>query len=497
MAYTPESIIETSGAEYIYFPEVDKAQTECGVFAIYSPEVSDVADSALKAARTLQHRGQVSAGITVSTGYGIAGLKDVGIVKDVIEPHIKILPKARIAMSHTRYATSQNKKLPKERLLRAAMPIVKSAEGFEEYDIALAGNFNFKFARDVAGELGYDYDSFASDGDFAAQLLFDTYREIGDIEKAVFEVFSLFKDDAFCMTIMTKDKLIAIQDPRGMKPFSYAQLEDGSWTVSSESAAQSRLKATLEDIKEFTPGYMMVIDENGMRQERVFDSMTRQLCLLEYIYFSRPDAKMLGIGVYKARHAAGQALASVLPVEVDFVSGVPESGLAAAHGYSYAAGLPYFDVIAKNRHTGRTFIQETQEKRDDGVEDKLLPIPDNAGDAAFVLVEDSIIRGTTSRQTVAMLRRAGAREIHKRVASPRAINPCFYGVDMKTRAELIANKYKTDEALARHLGVESLAFLDIERMLGSVGKEVGSLLCHACFGGPYPTEVPVDLIPRN
>ena len=476
-------------------PESDNARTECGVFAIYVPNQTELAPSIYLSLQTLQHRGQLSAGIALSTREGISVFHGEGHVDVALRHVLPGMPEATIGMGHTRYATSRNKEQPAERRKRAIMPIFKSTEEQDIDDIAVAANCNFKFARNVADRLGYAYDDFASDGDFVTQLIMDKNIELGDLEKAAIEVLHMFEDDAFSLSIMTKDKLITFQDPRGIRPLHYGYVPGGGLAVASERGALAVIG--IQDTQEFEPGHMMVMDKDGLRTERVFEEKTRKLCVFESVYFSRPDNELLGKSVWQSRYDSGKELAKVAPVDVDFVAGMPESGLIAAYGYSQQSGIEYKDAYVKNRYVGRSFIEPEQELRDGMVGVKLLPLRQNVAGKRLVVVEDSIVRGTTSRRTVSDLRENGALEIHFRVASPPVKWPCFYAVDMKTREELLANQHDTIEAMGRYLGVDSIAFLPLDRLLRSVGNNVGELVCHACFSGKYPTEVPVNLIPTN
>jgi amidophosphoribosyltransferase len=335
-----------------------------------------------------------------------------------------------------------------------------------------------------------------SDSDLIAQLLAAEMDAAGapadaepDIEAALVSVIPRL-EGAFSLVLMDAERVVGIRDPNGLRPLCLGKLDAG-WVLASESPALDIVGATF--VREIDPGEMVVIDADGVRSTALFtpDRLDPRLCLFEFVYFARPDAQLYGKSVHHARVRMGELLAEQAPVEADMVMGVPESGLPAAEGFARASGIPYGQGLVKNRYIGRTFIAPTQGERASGVRMKLNPLRENIAGKRLVVVDDSVVRGTTQRQLVAMLREAGAREVHLRLSSPPIRWPCFYGIDTGTRSELLAANL-TIEEIREHLGADSLAYITLDRLVEATGA-TGAGFCDACFTGNYPVEVPVEL----
>ncbi|GAC1387288.1 MAG: amidophosphoribosyltransferase [Candidatus Saccharimonadales bacterium] len=470
-------------------PERDrKPQEECGVFGIYVPEAAHIANDVALGLMALQHRGEDAAGIAYSTNFGIEVLPAEGKVETAFsETTIRSIPETTIACGHVRYATSKGASHSRERNMLATQPIYKSKY---EHEFAISMNGHLQLAPRIASEHGYNYNDYASDTDFLAQFMADRAVELGDIEKAVVDTMRTFKDNAFSLCIMTEDKLIAVRDPRGFRPLNIGELPSGGYVVASELSALDIIGAN--NYRSVEAGEMIVIDKNGKHSENLFEEHMGKLCVFEYIYTSRPDNELEGTSVYEARIRMGEELAKLYPIEADIVMGVPESGIIAAQGYHAASGIPLKDGFVKNRYVGRTFIQPSQALRESGVRTKLNPLRRNIQDQRLIVLDDSVIRGTTSRKAVRSLREAGAKEVHLLITSPPYEWPCYWGMDTDNPDELIA-RYKTVEEMAAYLEVDSLGFLPMDQLRTAIGEKAGKRICDFCFTGNQPTEVVVEL----
>ena len=453
----------------------DRPEEACGVVGIHAPgvEASNLAYYGLFA---LQHRGQESAGIAVSEGATIVVYKDMGLVSQVFDQQkLSSLP-GHIAIGHVRYSTTGSS------LWENAQPTYKTAGNLE---IALGHNGNLINTRELSELAGGPSDSFGpdatSDSDVIASLIADSGKE--NAEEAIMEVLPTLTG-AFSLVLMDTATLFGARDPHGLRPLVLGRLKEG-YALASETCALDIIGATF--IREVEPGELVIIDARGLRTRR-FAPATPSLCIFEFVYFARPDSKLFGKSVYKARYQMGQRLAQESPVEADLVMGVPETASAAAAGYAAASGIPYGEGLVKNRYVGRTFIQPTQLIRQQGIRAKLNPLHEVIEGRRIVVVDDSIVRGNTTAQIVRMLRDAGAREVHLRISSPPIQWPCFYGIDMANRDELIGAWMSVDEICAR-VEADSLAYLSLEGMVASTDV-ARDRFCTACFSSEYPIPVP-------
>jgi amidophosphoribosyltransferase len=458
----------------------------CGVFAVYAPG-QPVAQLTYLGLYALQHRGQESAGMAVSDGEEITVVKDMGLVSNVFDERTLAPLTGYLALGHTRYSTTGSSSW------RNAQPAYRD-DG--RLGFALGHNGNLVNTAELAADLGMLPGVATSDSDVVAELL---SREISaqptsdppknSLEAALTKVLPRL-EGAFSLALMDGDCIVGVRDPNGFRPLALGRLDDG-WVLASESPAFDIVGATL--VRELDPGEMVVIDEDGVRSVQAFppERLDPTLCLFEFVYFARPDSRLYGRSVHHARVRMGELLAEQSPAAADMVMGVPESGLPAAEGFARASGIPYGQGLVKNRYIGRTFIAPTQALRSQGVRLKLNPLRDNVAGKRLVVVDDSIVRGTTQRQLVAMLREAGATEVHLRITSPPVRWPCFYGIDTGTRGELLAANLTVDE-IAHYLEVDSLAYLTLDRLIAAAGAP-GAGFCDACFTGGYPVEVPVEV----
>ncbi|HVM39422.1 MAG TPA: amidophosphoribosyltransferase [Acidimicrobiia bacterium] len=460
---------------------------ECGVFGVYAPG-QPVATVTYFGLYALQHRGQESAGIAVSDGETVTVVKDMGLVTQAFDERRLAPLQGHLAIGHVRYSTTGSS------TWRNAQPIYRSVG---DAGFALAHNGNLTNVNALAEQLGKFpgvvsgpeiYDT-TSDSDLVGELVAKEYgselRSDGrDLEHALRPVLPRL-EGAFSFVLMDEAHLVAVRDPHGFRPLVLGRLEAGGWVVASETCALDIVGAHY--IRDIEPGEMVTIDATGLHSYRYAEPQPR-LCLFEFVYLARPDSILYNQNVHAARQRMGEELARQAPVEADMVMPVPESGVPAAQGYSRGSGIPYGDGFVKNRYVGRTFIQPSQQMRADGVRLKLNPLPENIRGKRVVVVDDSIVRGTTSRKLVAMLREAGAKEVHLRVSSPPYRWPCFYGLDTGRRSELLAADMSVGE-MCEYIGADSLAFIDLERLVRATGAPADGF-CAACMTGEYPTEIP-------
>jgi amidophosphoribosyltransferase len=454
----------------------DGPRDECGVFGIYAPE-HDVARLAYFALFALQHRGQESAGIaTAPRGGGIMAIRDQGLVSQVFDEHTLRSLVGDIAIGHVRYSTTGSSEWEN------AQPIVRD----DHRTLALAHNGNLINAVELHSELrGRDIPfRSTSDSEIIAALL--ATHPADRIEDAVAGVLPRLKG-AFSTVVMTDEAVVAFRDPHGIRPLALGMIEDpgsgrAAYCVASESCAFDLIGARY--LRDVQPGEVVTLTERGIGTRIVAGSERHAFCLFEYIYFARPDSKMAGTVLQVARARMGEILWREAPVEADLVIPVPDSGNAAARGLARAAGLPQDDGFIKNRYVARTFIQPGQELRRHGLRLKFNPLPEVVGGKRLIVVDDSIVRGNTTRQIVQMLREAGAAEVHLRISAPPIKHPCHYGIDMSTREEMIAHGRTVDE-VAQELGADSLHYLSLESVYKAVGGS-RETHCDACFSGEYP-----------
>jgi amidophosphoribosyltransferase len=454
----------------------DGPRDECGVFGIYAPE-HDVARLAYFALFALQHRGQESAGIaTAVRGGNLMAIRDQGLVTQVFNEHTLRSLLGDMAIGHVRYSTTGSSEWEN------AQPIVRD----DRRTLALAHNGNLINAVELHSELRGREVPFrsTSDSEIIAALLATHGAE--RIEDAVADVLPRLKG-AFSTVVMTDEAVVAFRDPHGLRPLCLGVIDDpaggpGAHCVASESCALDLIGARF--LRDVAPGEVVTLTANGIRTRMVAGSERHAMCVFEYIYFARPDSRMGGTVLQVARGRMGEILWREAPVEADVVIPVPDSGNPAARGLARASGLPQDDGFIKNRYVARTFIQPGQELRRLGVRMKFNPVPEVVAGKRLVVVDDSIVRGTTDRQIVQMLRDAGAAEVHLRISAPPIKHPCHYGIDMSTREEMIAHGRTVDEVCAE-LGADSLHYLSLAGVYEAIGQP-REVHCDACFSGDYP-----------
>lgn len=458
---------------------LDKLNEECGVFGVFGhPHASDLTYYGLHA---LQHRGQESAGIVTSNGEAFTYHKGMGLVTEAFADNALAKLNGKHAIGHVRYTTAGASKLEN------AQPLIFKYKGG---NLALAHNGNLVNSNQIRSLLERQGSIFQTTSDTEVIPHLIARSGYDQIEDAIKEALSMIKG-AYALLFLTEDKLIAVLDPNGLRPLSLGKIGD-HYVFSSETCAFDVIGA--EYVREVEPGEMVVITEEGMRSERFTQQTQRSICSFEYIYFARPDSNIDGINVHQTRKELGRRLAHEFPIEADVITGVPDSSISAAIGYAEESGIPYELGLIKNRYVGRTFIQPNQELRSKGVRMKLSAVRKVVEGKRVVMIDDSIVRGTTSGRIVKMLREAGAKEVHVLISSPPVMNPCFYGIDTSTREELIAST-KTVEQIREFIEADSLGFLSVEGMIGAIGREddaPNNGHCVACFTGQYPTEIYPD-----
>lgn len=460
---------------------MNNLREECGVFGVYSPTPCDVAGTTYYGLFALQHRGQESCGIVVNDDGVFTSYKDVGLVNDVFTPeNLARLGEGNISVGHVRYGTTGGNDRSN------AQPIVVN---HVKGRMALAHNGNLVNSGELRRSLELEGSIFhtTSDTEVISYLITKARLTAPSIEQAINAAMNKLKG-AYSLVIASPSKLIAVRDEHGFRPLCYGKTEDGRYIVASESCALDAVGATL--IRDIRPGEILVFDKNGIRSiEDHCGKAPHTLCVFEYIYFARPDSVIEGCCVHSARMRAGAFLALEHPVQADVVIGVPDSGIDAAIGYSRQSGIPYELGFIKNKYIGRTFIAPGQKSREDKVKIKLNPVSEVVKGKRVVLIDDSIVRGTTSARIVKLLREAGATEIHMRVSAPAFTNPCYYGTDIDSKENLIACKHTVPE-IAKLIGVDSLGYLGLESAKQMAKGVNGSGYCTACFDGVYPTEIP-------
>lgn len=471
---------EDPSADASVDPDEGKPREACGVVGVYAPG-SHVAHLAYLGAYALQHRGQESAGIATSDGHHLTVVKDMGLVSNVFDDRTLAALDGDLAIGHTRYSTTGSS------MWKNSQPLFRDVGGTQ---FALAHNGNLVNTEELAEDAGMLAGTVSSDTEAMAEQIALACERIGPggedtLEQALVEVLPRF-EGAFSLTLMDARHVIGVRDPHGFRPLCLGKLDSG-WVLASETPALDVVGAHF--VRELDPGEMVVIDADGVRSVRPFsrDQIDPKLCLFEFVYFARPDAELYGRNVHLARVRMGEQLAELAPVDADMVMGVPESGIPAAEGYARASGLPFGHGLVKNRYIGRTFIAPSQELRAVGVRMKLNPLRESIAGKRLVVVDDSIVRGTTTRAMVEMLRSAGAAEVHMRISSPPYRWPCFYGMDTGSRGELLAANLEVDE-IRRYLKVDTLAYLSLDRLIEAVGAP-GAGFCDACLTGEYPVAI--------
>ncbi len=477
--------------------QADKLRDECGVVGVYlnGPQTSEAGaqetgggmSAALLAyygIYSLQHRGQESAGIAVSDGNSIRLHKDAGLVADVFRPEHLADLRGNISLGHVRYSTAGGTGIEN------AQPMVNS---FKLGAVAVAHNgqlVNYEQLREMLEETGSTFNS-TSDTEVIVKLIAKSYKK--GLERALTDTIQMIKG-SFALCVMTESSLIGARDPNGIRPLCLGKLENG-WVLASESCAIDAVNGTF--VRDIQPGEIVIISADGVLSFEFGEKTSKRACVFEYIYFARPDSVIDRIAVQEARLRMGAQLARESPVAADVVMGVPDSGLGAALGYSQVSGIPYSMGIVKNKYIGRTFIAPTQEEREHMVFVKLNALKSDVSGKRVIVIDDSIVRGTTSRRLVQIIRRAGAREVHFRVSSPPVKFPCYFGIDTPSRSELISSAHDVEQ-IRREIGADSLAFISVdglfEAMRSCNPEQYG--YCKGCFTGEYPMSVPGEINAR-
>ena len=451
---------------------------ECGVFGVYVPQRQNLGSLTYYGLFALQHRGQESCGIVVNDDGLFTVHKDLGLLTDVFDrEELDKFPQGTISVGHVRYGTTGGTNRANTQPI-----VINHMKG--KMALAHNGNLSNALALRTKLELGGALFHGTSDTEIIAYIVAQQRLKTPSIEQAVSKAMD-FLEGAYSVVLMSAAKLIALRDPKGFRPLCMGKLPDGGIVFASESCALAAVGARF--VRDVEPGEIITVDETGIHSDRSHcGTRSRTMCIFEYIYFARPDSVLDGVGVHEARKRAGRILAKRHPVEADLVVGVPDSGLDAALGYSEESGIPFGQGFLKNRYVGRTFISPGQDNRVDLVRQKLSPIISEVRGKRIVLIDDSIVRGTTSGQIVGLLREAGAKEIHMRISAPPFRNPCYYGTDIDSREHLIACRHSVPE-IARIIGADTLGYLPMEDLKELIGC---SDYCDACFSGNYPTEIP-------
>ncbi len=456
----------------------EEIHEECGVFGVFAPNAADVASLTYYGLYSLQHRGQESCGIVVNDDGLFFSHKDLGLVSEVFTSEtLSSLPRGRIAVGHTRYGTTGKTNRANCQPLEV---------NHQKGRMALAHNGNLSNAAELRTglELGGAIFHTTSDTETIAYIITRERLKCASIELALGQAMDIL-DGAYSLVLMSPQKLVCARDPYGFRPLCYGQRPDGIYVVASESCAVKAVGAKL--IRDVEPGEILVFSDDGVTSIRDHcETRPKKMCVFEYIYFARPDSVIDGVSAHESRIKAGKILARSHPADADIVIGVPDSGLDAALGYSVESGIPYGIGLIKNKYIGRTFI--APDGRLDKVKIKLAAIDDVVRDKRVILIDDSIVRGTTSGQIVRLLREAGAREIHMRISSPPFLHPCYYGTDIDSEDHLIACHHTVDE-IRELIGADSLGYLPVSA-LGTLADCGG--YCSACFDGRYPTAIPSD-----
>jgi amidophosphoribosyltransferase len=457
----------------------DAPEEACGVFGVYAPgeEVSRLIYFGLHA---LQHRGQESAGIAVADGHTMTLRKELGLVPQVFKEGDLSTLEGHIGIGHTRYSTTGS-----STSWENAQPMLSS---IGPNTIALAHNGNLVNTvelRDQLKGVGIRFRS-TTDSEVMVTLINHFTQKQHAIRGGIREAMKLITG-AYAVVMMSEEALYAFRDPNGVRPLVLGTLPDGAgWVVASETCALDIVGAQF--VRDVAPGELIKISAAGLESEQAVEPGRRALCMFEFVYFARPDSSMYDCTLYEARQRMGAAISRSAPVEADLVIGVPDSGTPAATGYAQASGIPFGEGLAKNRYIGRTFISPSQMLRQQGIRLKLNPMKHALAGKRIVVVDDSIVRGNTTKNLVALLREAGATEVHMRITSPPVAWPCFYGIDTDTQEQLIG-AVKTVEEIREHIGADSLAYLSVDDMVAATGSPADSY-CLACFTGDYPIEIP-------
>ena len=457
---------------------LDKFREECGVVGVYAhPEAEKLAYLGLHA---LQHRGQESAGIVSSDGVILHAHKAMGLVADIFVGDVLSQLRGTLAIGHTRYSTAGDSSL-----LNAQPIMVQSNKGM----IALAHNGNLVNGMEVRHRLEAQGSIFQTNSDTEVIVHLIALSREHTLPEAIADALRRV-EGAFSLVMLSTDRIFAARDPRGFRPLAMGRIPAGAGekqdtiVFASETCAFDLIGASFErDVK---PGELIVVGPEGMTSRFYSPSLAQSSCIFEHVYFSRPDSRVFGRAVQDSREALGCQLAREAPAEADVVVPVPDSGVTAAMGYAAESGIPFRFGLIRNHYVGRTFIEPRQSVRDFGVKLKLNPVRSLLEDKRVVLIDDSIVRGTTSRKIVRMIRNAGAKEVHMRISCPPTISPCFYGVDTPSKKELIAANKSIDE-ICQYIGADTLAYLSVEGLKKACGEGEKTTYCTACYTGKYPT----------
>lgn len=454
----------------------DKMEEECGVFGIYSKEVNEVAQITYYGLYALQHRGQESAGISVSNFGEIVTYKGMGLTADVFTPETLNNLVGNAAIGHVRYSTTGASKLENAQPLESRYKLGQIA-------VAHNGNLtNAKIIRELLEDAGSTFNT-SIDSEVIIKMI--ARKANGNVEDAIRSTVGAIKG-AYALVILAGNKLVGVRDPYGIRPLCLGINENGDYILASESCAIDAVGGTL--IRDVLPGEMVIIDENGVKSVKYSENNKKAPCSFEHIYFARPDSVIDGLNVYESRVEAGRLLAKQMKVEADVVIGVPDSGIPAAIGFAEASGIPYAIGLVKNKYIGRTFIKPTQALREQAVMVKLNPLKVNLEGKRVVIIDDSLVRGTTSKILIEIIRRVGAKEVHFRSASPAVKHSCYFGIDTAHREELIAARLSVEE-IRKEINADTLDYLSMENMLKSLK---GCDYCVGCFNGEYPVDTPTE-----
>jgi amidophosphoribosyltransferase len=452
----------------------ESPKEECGLFGVWAPG-DDVARLTYFGLFAQQHRGQESAGIAVSDDHTILVFKDLGLVSQVFNEATLTTLHGDLAIGHTRYSTTGSTTWDN------AQPVFKTDGA---HTLALGHNGNLVNTHELADMVPAA--AATTDSDIVTTMLVQEMTQTGGLEEACMRVLPMLSG-AFCFVMMDERSVYAARDPYGVRPLSIGRLPNG-FVVASETCALDIVGAAF--VRDVEPGELVRFDDRGLHSVRFAESPRRALCVFESVYLARPDSRIGDTSVHESRREMGRILAREHPVDADMVIAVPTTGHSAAQGYSEVSGLPYGDGLYKNNYVGRTFIQPSQTLRDRGVKLKLNPLPDSIRGKRLVVIDDSIVRGTTTKQVVAALREAGATEVHIRITCPPVKWPCFYGIDMPTRQELIGADLTVEE-IGAYVSADSLGYLSLEGMVEAAGGGKDRF-CRACFDGEYPIEIPAQ-----
>lgn len=454
----------------------DKMEEECGVFGIYSKERSEVAQITYYGLYALQHRGQESAGISVSNFGEIVTYKGMGLTADVFTSKTLENLMGNAAIGHVRYSTTGASKLENAQPLESRYKLGQIA-------VAHNGNLtNAKIIRELLEDGGSTFNT-TIDSEVIIKMI--ARKANGNVEDAIRSTVGAIKG-AYALVILAGNKLVGVRDPYGIRPLCLGINENGDYILASESCAIDAVGGTL--IRDILPGEMVIIDENGVKSIKYSENNKKAPCSFEHIYFARPDSIIDGLNVYESRVEAGRLLAKQMKVEADVVIGVPDSGVPAAIGFAEASGIPYAIGLVKNKYIGRTFIKPTQALREQAVMVKLNPLKVNLEGKRVVIIDDSLVRGTTSKILIEIIRKAGAKEVHFRSASPAVKHSCYFGIDTAHREELIASRLSVEE-IRKEINADTLDYLTMENMLKSLK---GCNYCVGCFNGEYPVDTPTE-----